>query len=370
MYLSAPNNLRQSCARSTAAFERAPQQMPPHVARINRTLLLADGSRMSAANVHEWVAGAREVHASNQLGRMLLEDDLSKTKRQSIGSGGGGLVGLRKSKEMHHMYEASRQQLLMLLKQSWGNGTLFAGLQKPFITPHAWVENGISGSITWRRAAPLALFLDLCRPQSMLEVGSFLGLSSNFFMRVMSPWGGTLTSVDPNVRHRVFEEPRAFFHHMNAEFKAQRRVRTIDGFWRTKGDAESGWWDYTNREPKYSKEKVTSLFSALPVISPEALGTDKFSMAFVDGAHSREAVRGDFDALLPLLKHEGACVIFDDVDPTAWPETFQAIVEIERESLEDMSGQMLYAQGTALFIDNGYIRKKARAGARRAHVDG
>ena len=34
----------------------APQQMPPHVAHINRTLLLTDGSRMSATNVHEWVA--------------------------------------------------------------------------------------------------------------------------------------------------------------------------------------------------------------------------------------------------------------------------------------------------------------------------
>ena len=74
-------------------------------------------------------------------------------------------------------------------------------------------------------------------------------------------------------------------------------------------------------------------------------------------------MRGDFDALLPLRKHESACVIFDEVDAKeAWPETFhEAILEIE--SLWVMTGQVsprvshppTQGQGTAPFIDNGYI---------------
>ena len=70
-------------------------------------------------------------------------------------------------------------------------------------------------------------------------------------------------------------------------------------------------------------------------------------------------MRGDFDALLPLRKHESACVIFDDVDPKeAWPETFQAILKIERGSLRTGLARF-YAQGTALFIDNGYIAQES-----------
>ena len=265
------------------------------------------------------------------------------------------------------------------------SGALSAREQKPFISAADWERHGIDGSITWERAAPLAQFVDLCKPKHMLEVGSFLGLSSNFFLRVMEPWGGKLTSVDPNVRHRVFDTPRDFYERMNGGFMhsggggaeggakpavgaegapgagAPPRLTRVDGFWRAKDSLESGHWDYQNRPPILAPTELEKIFAARPVVRPEDLGRT-FDMAFVDGAHAEEAVRGDFESLMHVLQ-PGACVIFDDVDAATWSGTASAVRQIGREAARDGTGLMLYGDGTALFVDQGYIDKKTRAPA-------
>ena len=265
------------------------------------------------------------------------------------------------------------------------SGALSAREQKPFISAADWERHGIDGSITWERAAPLAQFVDLCKPKHMLEVGSFLGLSSNFFLRVMEPWGGKLTSVDPNVRHRVFDTPRDFYERMNGGFMhsggggaeggakpavgaegapgagAPPRLTRVDGFWRAKDSFESGHWDYQNRPPILAPTELEKIFAARPVVRPEDLGRT-FDMAFVDGAHAEEAVRGDFESLMHVLQ-PGACVIFDDVDAATWSGTASAVRQIGREAARDGTGLMLYGDGTALFVDQGYIDKKTRAPA-------
>lgn len=309
----------------------------------------------------------------------------------------------------HH--QASRTQLQELLRSSWASGTLSARSQRPYISAVDWERHGIDGSITWERAAPLAQFVDMCKPKHMLEVGSFLGLSSNFFLRVMEPWGGKLTSVhtpparmtnhtphearthvwsvpftirqvDPNVRHRVFDAPRDFYERMNGGFMhgdgtsteggarpadvapgagTPPRLTRVDGFWRAKDSFESGHWDYQNRPPILAPAELEKIFAARPVVRPEDLGRS-FDMAFVDGAHEEAAVRGDFESLMHVLQ-PGACVIFDDVDAATWSGTASAVRKIGREAARDGTGLMLYGDGTALFVDQGYIDARTRAPA-------
>ena len=78
-------------------------------------------------------------------------------------------------------------------------------------------------------------------------------------------------------------------------------------------------------------------------------------------------MRGDFDALLPLRKHESACVIFDEVDAKeAWPETFhEAILEIERKSLWEMTGQVSHLGNCSIHRQRLHRARQPR-GARQA----
>ena len=330
------------------------------------------------------------------MGCLVLVVGLASAQSTPSSTSSAPIARVRRINELRVLYEASRRDLVSLLKGSWANSTLFASSQKPFIRGDEWLMHGEAGSIRWDRAISLGTFIELCRPRHMLEVGSFLGLSSNFFLRVMSAWGGRLTSVDSNVRHRVFEAPRAFFHRMNQPYAAQGRVRTFDGFWMSKMSLESGSWDYQHRKPIVSGAALQHIMDGRPVLRPDQISFNEtfgeVDMVFIDGAHDEGSVKRDFDAMIPLLSHRnGACVIFDDVDKRAWPGTFkvwrtpthpqptasatthaygpptlrflmmQAVDGIRKRALEEGTGMMYLSGSTALFVDQGYIERRRQA---------
>jgi len=160
----------------------------------------------------------------------------------------------------------------------------------------------------------------------MLEVGSFLGTSASFLLRVMAPWNGTLTSVDPNVRHRVFEHPRDFFHRMTNKFSG--RVHAIDAFWVDALDVESGTWDYQNRKPVYDLQQIEAIVSKVAVLDPQQAiqAGVKFDATFIDGAHSKASVIKDFLQMKDVMQ-PGSCVMFDDND---WSPVNEALNEIQQ----------------------------------------
>ena len=55
-------------------------------------------------------------------------------------------------------------------------------------TSREFLAHAIWGSIRWERALELATFIEMCRPRAMLEVGSFIGLSSSFYLKLLQPW--------------------------------------------------------------------------------------------------------------------------------------------------------------------------------------
>jgi predicted O-methyltransferase YrrM len=264
---------------------------------------------------------------------------------------------------VHSLYNESITSLERELEAAWvadsAHEIPWISEMKQYVDKAKWLQQGLDGSIRWDRAASLATFVELCQPKDMLEIGSFLGLSSNFYLRLMEPWGGHLTSVDPNVRHRVFDAPRDIFHRVNKPF--QDRLHTFDAFWMTKMSLTSGHWDYANLPPFYDNATIQAIFDERKVLTPKdfTFAGQTFDMAFIDGAHDYDSVKGDFEHVLSVMR-PGSCVIFDDFDKHAWPGTYRAFMDIYKEALDSEQGLALFGDQTALFIDRGFIASRKR----------
>ena len=61
----------------------------------------------------------------------------------------------------------------------------------------AWVLH--CRSLTLPRAMAMGSFVESCKPRHALEVGGFLGLSANYYLRLAAPWGGLV----PHIRNRI-----------------------------------------------------------------------------------------------------------------------------------------------------------------------
>lgn len=248
-------------------------------------------------------------------------------------------------------YEHCQKELMNVVEQAWENDHQ-AAQQKKYIDKKEWEKHAIEGSITWNRASALAEFIYSARPNHILEVGSFLGMSSNFFMSIISEWEGRLTSIDPNVRHRVFDNPRQFYKEVNNKWLD--KITIIDAFWMNNTSIESGWWDYQNREPKKDLNQINAIISNIPVINDSNLSSyisNEIDMAFIDGAHDYDSVISDFIGLSRIIK-DGGAVIFDDVDEY-WPETYRAVCTINKTANKLGLGDIFFKQQTAMYVDRG-----------------
>jgi hypothetical protein len=181
-----------------------------------------------------------------------------------------------------------------------------------------------------------------------------------------------LTSVDPNVRHRIFETPTTFFRRLNRPFAP--RIQSIhEAFWASKESAESGLWDYANREPIFDRRTITSLLASRPVMSGKMLASkqrqdgaratspeepfDGFDLLFLSGPHDERVVWDMFNSAMHVVK-DGACVIIDGAG-SDWPGTLSMVKALEKTATQEASGSVVYAApdegGIALFRDSGYF---------------
>lgn len=257
---------------------------------------------------------------------------------------------LRPVKEIHVLYNESVARMLSVLTQAWDSNSAGANIVSPYIKRDEWLQQAMDGSIRWNRALAIGTFIDLCKPQHILEIGSFIGLSSNFFLRLTREWDGKLTSVDANIRHRVFDEPRLLYVQTNAEF--ENRYYTRDGFWKQVAPS----WDYEHRQPIYDLGKIKSIYANRQIVEPGDFIKEglSFDFAFIDGSHEATDVFADFDGVLSILK-PGSCVVFDDVDAVAWPSVFKALMALKEMLSRTDAGYILLGDGVALFVDSGLI---------------
>lgn len=201
-------------------------------------------------------------------------------------------------------------------------------------SPDELIRHAYGGSVKFADCRTVAEILRRETPQRMLEVGCFLGFSSRWLLEVGTPWAMRLTSVDPNVRHRVFDEPRRFVETFNARFIPERH-EVVTAFFGAHGDDVD---DYENHEPRRDREWVRALVRSRPTL--DGSWERRFDAVFIDGDHSYAATVDNFRHAVRLL-NPGGFLLFHDV--LTWPSVRDALTDLQAEyggaaRLEVLSG--------------------------------
>lgn len=177
------------------------------------------------------------------------------------------------------------------------------------------------GSIKFPDAYALKKIIRKTQPKTVLEVGSFLGFSTRWILETSAPFGSTVTAVDPNIRHRVFDNPRSFVEGLNRSHYPER-LEIVTGFF---GPYDDGiYYDYETYEPSRSRSDVNEL-----IRDREIVGADwgrKFDFIFIDGDHKYESVMSNFEIARNLL-NKGGCIVFHDA--LSWPDVTRALNDLK-----------------------------------------
>lgn len=179
------------------------------------------------------------------------------------------------------------------------------------------------GSLKFTDAFVLKQLLIKYRPRTILEIGSFLGFSTRWVLEVTNGWGSALTAIDPNIRHRVFDDPRNFVEKLNSAFYPGR-LEIVTGFF---GSLDGNvYYDYEHYEPKRDRTYVDALVRNRSTI--DRMWSRKFDFIFIDGDHTYKSVMNNFEAAVSLLNNNGTIVFHDAL---SWTDVNRALKDIKTE---------------------------------------
>lgn len=130
-----------------------------------------------------------------------------------------------------------------------------------------------------------------------LEIGSYVGISLRIINEIFNP--DKLYSIDPNIPHRVFLQPRTIFKTTNKHILD--KIHMIDGYWVSGGD------------PTINAEYFQNL-------------NLQFDLIFIDAIHTYDSVKQDFFEAIKILSDDGM-ILFHDI--YSWPEVNKFIVELQ-----------------------------------------
>lgn len=217
--------------------------------------------------------------------------------------------------------------------QAWLVRRRFTAVRKEFETVVAGeVETGtaeerkshaLDSKIHFPDAFVLKRLLEEQRPATILEVGSFLGFSTRWLLEVSAPWHARVTSLDPNIRHRMFDQPVKTLRKYNASF-LPGRLEIVEAFFGEAG--ECSYEDYESYQPVRSRDYVDELVGSRRRI--DANWDARFDFIFLDGDHEESAVMRDFGIAVQLLR-SGGCIAFHDT--FSWVGVRKALKRIKRE---------------------------------------
>src|SRR3954451_15197098 len=70
------------------------------------------------------------------------------------------------------------------------------------------ISHALDGSLKLLDAVHLAERIRGLQPKNILEVESFLGLSTRWLLEISQAYSSRVVSVDPGLRHRIFDDAR------------------------------------------------------------------------------------------------------------------------------------------------------------------
>jgi len=186
--------------------------------------------------------------------------------------------------------------------------------------PEDVLVHALDGSLKLFDALYLRELLNALRPQSILEVGSYLGFSTRWVLESSRDWGPDLTSVDPGVRHRIFDQPRRHFEEFTKPDAG--RIRRIDAYFSRRNEGAL-LHDYFVHEPTLGREDALGIVRSLPTLTAP-FGV--FDFVMLDGDHSYRAVLESI-ALATSMMPSGGCIVVGGA--AHWPDVLAAIRALE-----------------------------------------
>lgn len=211
--------------------------------------------------------------------------------------------------EMYRFFNELRGEFLGLLLKRYGKDE----------ESREVVRHAMEGSIKFGDAYVMAKVLAERKPQHILEIGSFLGFSTRWLLEMSKEWGATVTAVDPNIRHRIFDSPRDNVLAFNAPY-VQDRLEVVTAFLGTDGDCVQ--WHY-KKEIAADSGFEQALRNERPVLD-ETWGRS-FDLIFIDGDHAYESAKNNF-AISRHLTNPGSCMLFHDA--ISWDGVNQLLREL------------------------------------------
>lgn len=192
--------------------------------------------------------------------------------------------------------------------------------------PEEMARHAREGSIKLYDALILAELIQELKPRRILEIGAFIGFSTRWLLEMSRAENTAVTSIDPNIRHRVFDRPAEILCQFNSEFLASRLVQKCGFF----GQKISGdyYYDYEHYQPLVPRSEVDRLLSSRPVLNADNLDEAPFNFVFIDGDHCEEAVMNNFAEALKLLEPRGCIALHDAI---TWPAVQRAMERIDAE---------------------------------------
>jgi predicted O-methyltransferase YrrM len=203
----------------------------------------------------------------------------------------------------------------------------------------AMIHHAVEGAIKIFDALAIAEVLKASRPARILEVGSYLGFSTRWILEATAAIGSSVTSVDPRVRHRIFDgvkEHLLAFCALHAP-----RLACVDAYLTDRND--DMFLDYyLNYEPRVSEADARAHLARVPVIDKPF---DEFDFAFIDGDHGFRATVLNVHLAAAMLP-AGGCIMVHDA--LTWPEVMPALMALcgRRSGLavEGIAGEAFHAQ--------------------------
>ncbi len=159
------------------------------------------------------------------------------------------------------------------------------------------------------------------KPGAILEIGSFLGFSTRWLLEVTKSWSPKVTAIDPNIRHRVFDNPRGFVEKLNSDFHPGR-LEIITGFFGHYDD--NIYFDYEHYEPVQEREYVNGLVKDRVTIDKS--WERKFDFIFIDGDHTYKSVMNNFETAIGILNDRGSINFHDAL---SWSGVNNALEDIK-----------------------------------------
>lgn len=183
------------------------------------------------------------------------------------------------------------------------------------------LRHAYEGSLKFADAYALKKIIHRKKPRAILEVGSFLGVSARWMLEVSWPFNSSVTAVDPNIRHRIFDGPRSIVEKLNASYYPDR-LEIVTGFF---GHYEKDvYHDYEHYKPYLTRKQADEIIGSRVVIKKD--WDRKFDLIFIDGNHKYQSVMNNFEVGYGLLNEEGLIVFHDAL---SWPGVTKALKELK-----------------------------------------